>query len=418
MRNQIVPNPRLNASIRVLTVFAVASILAGCSGTSDRFMSWRKNASDSDPVYTAALPKKKPAAQATADDQDQIASRPIKTPKWKLNGASDDTEGSYATLRRKRTLLGSDAPTEESSARVEREQVRETAANEDTPSLKASRGKIRVERGMTLYSIASANDISIKQLASANRIRAPYRIREGQILQMPSNVTRVRVPTPTMQSQKQQLDNDSYANNRPRVKPLVDAQEIEVVENNNNKPTEPLIDKRPSNNVLASSDSGAGGVEIDSVPPIPKSGVNEGNQSQTDLDLSSEFANLRWPVKGKVIVDFGKKSDGSKNEGINIAVPEGTMIKAATDGVVAYAGNELKGYGNLVLIRHDGGYVTAYAHAKELNVRKGDQVKRGDIIGLAGQTGAVSSPQLHFEVRKGPTALNPLKFLGNATAQN
>ena len=127
---------------------------------------------------------------------------------------------------------------------------------------------------------------------------------------------------------------------------------------------------------------------------------------------------MRWPVRGKVISNFGSKPNGLKNEGINISVPEGTSIRAAEGGVVAYSGNELKGYGNLVLIRHEGGYVTAYAHAKELFVKRGDTVKRGDVIAKAGQTGSVSSPQLHFEVRKGATALDPLKFLSSATASN
>ena len=125
---------------------------------------------------------------------------------------------------------------------------------------------------------------------------------------------------------------------------------------------------------------------------------------------------MRWPVRGKVISGFGPKANGLKNEGINIAVPEGTSIRAADSGVVAYAGNELKGYGNLVLIRHENGYVTAYAHAKELFVKRGDTVKRGDVIAKAGQTGSVSSPQLHFEVRKGAVALDPMKFLSSTTA--
>jgi murein DD-endopeptidase MepM/ murein hydrolase activator NlpD len=127
---------------------------------------------------------------------------------------------------------------------------------------------------------------------------------------------------------------------------------------------------------------------------------------------------LRWPVRGKVISAYGSKPNGLKNEGINIAVPEGTSIRAAENGVVAYAGNELKGYGNLVLIRHDGGWVTAYAHAKELLVKRGDTVKRGDVIAKAGQTGSVSSPQLHFEIRKGATAMDPVKYLSDSTASN
>ena len=100
-----------------------------------------------------------------------------------------------------------------------------------------------------------------------------------------------------------------------------------------------------------------------------------------------------------------------QNDGINLAVPEGTPIKAADDGVVAYAGNELKGYGNLVLIRHANGFVSAYANASELLVKRGDTVKRGQVIAHAGQTGNVTSPQLHFEIRKGSTPVDPTKYL-------
>jgi murein DD-endopeptidase MepM/ murein hydrolase activator NlpD len=120
---------------------------------------------------------------------------------------------------------------------------------------------------------------------------------------------------------------------------------------------------------------------------------------------------FRWPVKGKVIQAFGPKQGGGQNDGINVAVPEGTPIKAAEDGVVAYAGSELKGYGNLVLVRHSNGFVTAYAHASELAVKKGETVKRGQVIGKAGQTGNVASPQLHFEVRKGATPVDPSQYL-------
>jgi murein DD-endopeptidase MepM/ murein hydrolase activator NlpD len=93
-------------------------------------------------------------------------------------------------------------------------------------------------------------------------------------------------------------------------------------------------------------------------------------------------------------------------------------VRAAGSGIVAYAGNELKGYGNLVLIRHDGGWVTAYAHNKELFVNRGDSVNRGDVIANAGQTGSVTSPQVHFEVRKGATAVDPMKHLDTEQAMN
>lgn len=121
---------------------------------------------------------------------------------------------------------------------------------------------------------------------------------------------------------------------------------------------------------------------------------------------------FRWPVRGRIIQGFGPKPSGGQNDGINVSVPEGTPIKAAEEGVVAYAGSELKGYGNLVLLRHANGFVTAYAHASELNVKKGETVKRGQVIGKAGSTGNVTGPQLHFEVRKGATPVDPAQYLG------
>jgi murein DD-endopeptidase MepM/ murein hydrolase activator NlpD len=137
--------------------------------------------------------------------------------------------------------------------------------------------------------------------------------------------------------------------------------------------------------------------------------------AQTTEDASGEVSHaspsFRWPVRGRIITGFGPKTNGQQNDGINLAVPEGTSVKAADDGVVAYAGSELKGYGNLVLVRHSSGYVTAYAHASELMVKRGDQVKRGQVIAKAGQTGNVASPQLHFEVRKGATPVDPTQFL-------
>lgn len=152
--------------------------------------------------------------------------------------------------------------------------------------------------------------------------------------------------------------------------------------------------------------------------PVVTPTAKQPTQQVAQLPANPTGGAMRWPVKGKVISAYGAKPNGLKNEGINIAVPEGTGVRAAESGVVAYAGNELKGYGNLVLVRHEGGWVTAYAHASELFVKRGDTVKRGDVIAKAGQTGSVSSPQLHFEVRKGATAMDPMKFLANATASN
>ncbi|MFK4725260.1 murein DD-endopeptidase MepM/ murein hydrolase activator NlpD [Bradyrhizobium niftali] len=131
-------------------------------------------------------------------------------------------------------------------------------------------------------------------------------------------------------------------------------------------------------------------------------------------EATGALPTFRWPVRGKVVTSYGAKTNGKSNDGINLAVPEGTPVKAAEDGVVAYSGNELKGYGNLVLVRHSNGYVTAYAHASELLVKRGDTIKRGQVIAKSGQSGEVASPQLHFEIRKGSNPVDPLQFLNGA----
>jgi murein DD-endopeptidase MepM/ murein hydrolase activator NlpD len=140
------------------------------------------------------------------------------------------------------------------------------------------------------------------------------------------------------------------------------------------------------------------------VTPVSTSAQDE----PRSLGGSPQF---RWPVRGRVISGYGAKANGQHNDGINLAVPEGAEVKAAEDGVVAYAGNELKGYGNLVLLRHSDGWMTAYAHNSQLLVKRGDSVKRGQNVARAGQTGGVSSPQVHFEIRKGSTPVDPTQYL-------
>jgi len=140
------------------------------------------------------------------------------------------------------------------------------------------------------------------------------------------------------------------------------------------------------------------------------------NATYTDVSPDADSPSFTWPLQGRILADFGSIASGGRNDGINIAVASGTPIHAAAAGQVSYAGNELRGYGNLVLIKHDGGYVTAYAHADRLVVTRGDYVAKGQVIGYAGQTGDVSSPQLHFEIRKGVQPVNPRALLTSRTA--
>ena len=171
------------------------------------------------------------------------------------------------------------------------------------------------------------------------------------------------------------------------------------------KPDNQKIAAKPENQKIAKAD----------IPPIEPKKMAVDTTPTASLPPESGKANaaenanpeFRWPARGRIIQGF--KAGG--NDGINIAVPEGTSVKAAENGVVAYAGSELKGYGNLVLIRHPNGFVSAYAHNGDLEVKRGDTVKRGQTIAKSGQSGNVASPQLHFELRKGATPVDPTNFL-------
>ena len=143
-----------------------------------------------------------------------------------------------------------------------------------------------------------------------------------------------------------------------------------------------------------------------SVDPTPTASLPPPT-AETPKVADAAGPEFRWPARGRIIQGF--KTGG--NDGINIAVPEGTQVKAAENGVVAYAGSELKGYGNLVLIRHPNGFVTAYANNGNIEVKRGDTVKRGQTIATSGQSGNVASPQLHFELRKGSTPVDPTQYL-------
>ena len=310
---------------------------------------------------------------------------------------------------------------------------------------------------MTLYGIAAANHLSVRQLADANRLKAPYSVTQGQVLRIPGARTanflataepvakvkqvslaeeeQIAVPKPTKVGGTMTVASGDtlYSIGRKYgVAPFTIADLNGIPHNKSLTPGQSLkipasakaVVTRDSaaNTITDTQDDNVAVADAPMKKPAPLALPKDQPQEQVaQAEVSSDATTalaLRWPLKGKVISGFGAKPNGLKNEGINIAVPEGTNIQAAEGGVVAYAGNELKGYGNLVLVRHPGGYVTAYAHASQLLVKRGDIVKRGTVIAKAGQTGAVQSPQLHFEVRKGATALDPNKFLTSSTASN
>jgi murein DD-endopeptidase MepM/ murein hydrolase activator NlpD len=235
-----------------------------------------------------------------------------------------------------------------------------------------------VNRGDTLISIAHRNHVSVSELARANNIDTSAKIRLGMKLTVPAAKASAALAGPS----------DVAA-------------------------AQPAAGLAPPDFKMAAA---AGGPQ-QSVRLAQAATKIEEPSAEAPVKTAETTGGLptfRWPVRGKVITSYGAKTNGKANDGINLAVPEGTPVKAAEDGVVAYSGNELKGYGNLVLVRHSNGYVTAYAHASELLVRRGDTIKRGQIIAKSGQSGEVGSPQLHFEIRKGSSPVDPLQFLNGA----
>jgi murein DD-endopeptidase MepM/ murein hydrolase activator NlpD len=216
-----------------------------------------------------------------------------------------------------------------------------------------------VQRGDTVYSISRTYGVDMATLTRTNHIQAPYRIKLGEKLQLPSRVN----------TQVTSNDDMPAARSVPMSRPGTTY-------------------TTPSATTVSTQPKGP-------LPPPP-----------------TPAGDFVWPAQGKIISTFGEKENGLHNDGINIAVPSGTPVRAAQNGVVAYAGNELKGYGNLLLVRHANGWMTAYAHNSKLLVRRGDTVVKGQTISLAGATGSVTSPQVHFEIRKGAKAVDPRSVIG------
>lgn len=245
----------------------------------------------------------------------------------------------------------------------------------------------KVKAGDTIYSVSRLFDVNQYDIARQNDLRSPYTIHQGQLLRLPSEEGRQareeeqgNAPVRLTQVDRTDLSAPSDGAVRPSKKPVADSNKPGYV-----KPTsKPKIAQKTR----------------------PKSKIT----AKTPKRSSSKFLQ---PVKGKVISNYGPKKGGLHNDGINIAAPRGTPIRAAENGVVVYAGSELKGSGNLVLVRHSDRWMTAYAHMDKFAVKRGDVIKRGAKLGTVGSTGSVSKPQLHFEVRRGTEAINPKRYMSN-----
>ena len=242
---------------------------------------------------------------------------------------------------------------------------------------------VTVGAGDTLYSISRKYSVPVNDLAVLNGLNAPFTLAVGQKLKVP-NLGAVRVA-----GQKVVADNTKQVANVAKVadknaKPVPQTTKTDAVKEKAEQQQQVKQETKK--------------ISSDPKKKLPSIGARS----------SSKFS---WPVRGKVLSAYGAKTGGLFNDGINIGASKGTAVKAAENGVVAYAGNEVKGMGNLVIIQHAGGWMTVYAHMDSMIVKRGAKVAVGQKIGTVGETGKVNKPQLHFEIRKGTQAYNPATYL-------
>jgi murein DD-endopeptidase MepM/ murein hydrolase activator NlpD len=276
---------------------------------------------------------------------------------------------------------------------------------------------VMVERGQTLSGIAHNYHVPMRTIAEANHLSPPYRIQVGSTLIIPgageprlaaSSASVAALPSAWPEGAQPPLTRpDQPAARDPREatpagRPLEGPPERpSVAAPSSPVPPPPGEAPPPAPKPTPPPTSPAAAAAPTAPPPAAAS----------EAPLAHGGSAFLWPVRGHVLAAYGSRTDGTHNDGINIAAPKGAAVQAADAGVVAYTGNELRGYGNLVLVKHANGWISAYAHCDLILVKRGEQVARGQVIARIGATGNVSEPQLHFELRRGNHAVDPREFL-------
>ncbi len=262
--------------------------------------------------------------------------------------------------------------------------------------------RVKVRPGQTLSGIAHDYHVPMRIIAEANHLFPPYRIevgstltipRTGQPAAAPPSVSLAALPPPPPAAAAASARVEATALDRPPPA----------------SPEKPPVAAEAPAASAAAPQPVRPEVKTPAAPPAP-SGTLPEPAAITPAPVHSG-GTFQWPVRGHVLAGYGSGDDGTHNDGINIAAPRGAAIEAADAGVVAYTGNELRGYGNLILVKHPNGWISAYAHCDLILVKRGDKVARGQVIARVGSTGNVREPQLHFELRRGNRAVDPGEFL-------
>jgi murein DD-endopeptidase MepM/ murein hydrolase activator NlpD len=267
-------------------------------------------------------------------------------------------------------------------------------------------GVHKVVRGNTVYSISRLYGIPVRSIIETNRLQPPYLLKVGDRLRLPARRTHRVAKGDTVYSISRRYDV-----------PI-----SELMRVNGIRPPYTIV---VGQKLSVPSGAGPSSAVARTPPPatpvaVPRPAARQATPTQAAALPSPPPRTGRlfqWPVEGSVLSGFGDQPGGRHNDGINIGAKRGATVVAAESGVVAYAGNELRGFGNLLLIKHADGFMTAYAHNDALLVTRGQKVRKGDAVARVGSSGSVARPQLHFEIRKGRKAVNPLKYLPKGSAR-
>ncbi|MEO1141826.1 MAG: peptidoglycan DD-metalloendopeptidase family protein [Pseudomonadota bacterium] len=296
---------------------------------------------------------------------------------------------------------------------------------------------VRVHQGETLYNLSKRYGVPATEILSANGLSSANDLRAGQEVVIPNYVFAENSPVsapdnnPATRAARASTGLIGEADFKKVAVPTKRPYEVAAVspsgqvyetEIKRYKPKDYVVPPKENNTPDHSVVTGS--VEKPNIDPMVtgsdekptvKSSQNIASvDTQAKAPAKSGIENFRWPVKGRVISSFGDRSTNGKNEGIDISVPEGTAVRSAENGVVIYAGDEISTYGNLILVRHENDWVSAYAHNKDFKVKKGDRVSRGQIIARSGKTGDADRPKLHFELRKNSNPVDPKRHLSGA----
>lgn len=408
-------DPATSSKVRYLGQVAVVALLAGltagCSTDVSRFGSLFDATDNRNNIVTGSIPKPAPTTPG------QLPAPVNPGGNWSAAGGTPITVGQGETLQTLATRYG--VPTEAlamanglpatallspgqklviptwgaaQQAATSAIKPVEKAATQAIDTATAAGEAYVIKPGDSLGKLANARGLRLAELAKFNGLDPYAPIKIGQKIKFPTSAKEVAaLATQTLTDAAPPLPSSK--------KPAAPADAAPAATAATVTPTPPAA---PGDKPAEPPPAKAAAVSAN--PPKPQLNTGTGVESASS-------GSFRWPIRGRVISAYGVKANGERNDGINIEAPEGTPIKAAEGGTVIYAGNELKGYGYLVLVKHPNGFVSAYAHASEILVQRDDTVMRGQTIAKVGSTGGVPRPQLHFELRKGNKPIDPLPFL-------